>query len=194
MTAQRAKIEAEERRKSEEDMRAAKERYETEQRRLQAERERLEKEKREAATQQAKAEEEARKKQAAQEEEQRKKDQLVAKLTPGGQISGGASQRQLESLLKEFMRAYEDEDFPTLKRLCDMSADRLTYLDTMFNKYRSMKVKLGTITVKDQEAEAKIIHEFMIDNNGDNVVPSPLHRTFKVTIRKSGDQWAKIEW
>lgn len=194
MAAQRAKIEAEERRKSEEETRVARERYEAEQRRLQTERERMEKEKREVAAQQAKTEEEAQKKQAAQEDEQRKKDQLVAKLTPGGQMSATASQRQLEGILKEFMRAYEDQDFAALKRLSDMDSDRLMYLDTMFHKYRSMKVKLGTLTVKDQEASATITHEILIDNNGDTVVPSPIHKAFRIKIRKTGDQWTKIVW
>jgi len=194
MTAQRAKIESEERRKSEEETRVARERHEAEQRRLQAERERLEKEKREAAAQQAKVEEEARKKQAAQEEEQRKKDQLVAKLTPGGQMSTTASQRQLRDLLEEFKRAYEGQDFESLERLSEMGNDRLSFLHTMFSNYRTIKISIQNLAVKDQEASAIIIHDVLVNKNGDMVMPSPILRSARIKIRKSGDQWTKVVW
>jgi serine/threonine-protein kinase len=193
MAAQRAKIEAEERRKSEEETRMSRERYETEQRRLQAERERMEKDKREAAIQQANAEEEARKKQAAQEEEQRKKD-LVAKLTPGGQMSALASQRQLRELLEEFKRAYEGQDFKSLERLSEMGNDRLSFLHTMFSNYRTIKISIQNLTVKDQEASATIIHDVLVNKNGDMVVPSPILRSARIKIRKAGDQWTKVVW
>lgn len=194
MTAQRAKIESEERRKSEEETRVARERHEAEQRRLQAERERLEKEKREAAAQQAKVEEEARKKQAAQEEEQRKKDQLVAKLTPGGQMSTTASQRQLRDLLEEFKRAYEGQDFESLERLSEMGNDRLSFLHTMFSNYRTIKISIQNLAVKDQEASAIIIHDVLVNKNGDMVMPSPILRSARIKIRKNGDQWTKVVW
>jgi hypothetical protein len=111
-------------------------------------------------------------------------------------MSPGTSQRQLDSLVREFMRAYEDHDFMALKRMSHMDSDRLTYLDTVFGKYRSIKVRLGTLTVKEkeQEASATIIHDILIDNNGDTVVPSPIHKSFRIKILKAGDQWTKIEW
>jgi serine/threonine-protein kinase len=196
IAAQRARAEAEARRKAEEEVRVARERYETEQKHLLAERERIEKEKHEAAARQAKQQEEARTKQALGEEEQRNREKLIAKLTPGVQMSPGTSQRQLDSLVREFMRAYEDHDFMALKRMSHMDSDRLTYLDTVFGKYRSIKVRLGTLTVKEkeQEASATIIHDILIDNNGDTVVPSPIHKSFRIKILKAGDQWTKIEW
>jgi len=194
MTAQRAKIEAEERWKAQEEARAARERYDVEQKQLQAERERLEKEKRETAAQQAKSEEEARKKQAAQEEEQQKKDQLVAKLTPGGQMSATASQRQLRDLLEEFKRAYEGQDFESLERLSEMGNDRLSFLHTMFSNYRTIKISIQNLAVKDQEASAIIIHDVLVNKNGDMVMPSPILRSARIKIRKNGDQWTKVVW
>lgn len=194
MTAQRAKIEAEERRKAQEEARAARERYDAEQKQLQSERERLEKEKREAAAQQAKSEEEARKKQAAQEEEQQKKDQLVAKLTPGGQMSTIASQRQLRDLLEEFKRAYEGQDFESLERLSEMGNDRLSFLHTMFSNYRTIKISIQNLAVKDHEASAIIIHDVLVNKNGDMVMPSPILRSARIKIRKNGDQWTKVVW
>ncbi|CBK41745.1 putative Serine/threonine protein kinase (modular protein) [Nitrospira defluvii] len=194
LAAQKARAETEERRKAQEEARAARERYDAEQKQLQAERERLEKEKRAVAAQQAKSEEEARKKQAAQEEEQQKKDQLVAKLTPGGQINTTASQRQLRDLLEEFKRAYEGQDFESLERLSEMGNDRLSFLHTMFSNYRTIKISIQNLTVKDQEASAIIIHDVLINKNGDMVMPSPILRSARIKIRKNGDQWTKVVW
>ena len=194
LAAQKARAETEERRRAQEEARATRERYDAEQKQLQAERERLEKEKRAVAAQQAKSEEEARKKQAAQEEEQQKKDQLVAKLTPGGQISTTASQRQLRDLLEEFKQAYEGQDFESLERLSEMGNDRLSFLHTMFSNYRTIKISIQNLTVKDQEASAIIIHDVLINKNGDMVMPSPILRSARIKIRKNGDQWTKVVW
>jgi serine/threonine protein kinase/formylglycine-generating enzyme required for sulfatase activity len=77
MAAQRTRVEAEQRRKGEEEARAMKERHEAEQRRAQAEKERLEQEQRDAAALRTKAEEEARQK-AVQETRRTTADSIVA--------------------------------------------------------------------------------------------------------------------
>jgi len=206
LAAQRARAEAEERRKAEEDARLTRERQEAEQRRLQAERERAEKEK-ELAAQRAREEAEeregiekakrdaaAQRAKAEEEERRRKKEELVAKLTPGGQMSATASRRQLDNLLDQFKRAYEGQDFAALERLSEMSNDRLKFLDTMFSNYRTIKVSIQNLNVKDHEASATIIHDVLVNKNGDMVMPSPILRAVRIKIHKSGEQWSKIEW
>ncbi len=194
LAVQKARAETEERRKAQEVARAARERYEAEQKQLQTERERLDKEKREAASLQAKTEEEERKKRAAQEEERRKKEELNAKLTPDGTMNITASRRQLRDLLDEFERAYEGQDFEALERLSEMGSDRVSFIRTMFNNYRTIQVSIQHLSVIDDEASATIIHDLLINNNGDTVKPSPILKSTRIKIRKTGDRWAKIEW
>lgn len=194
LAVQKARAETEERRKAQEVARAARERYEAEQKQLQTERERLEKEKREAASLQAKTEEEERKRRAAQEEERRKKEELSARLTPDGLLGATASRRQLRDLLDEFKRAYEGQDLEALERLSEMGNDRVSFVRTMFNNYRTIQVSIQSLTVIDDEASATIIHEVLINNNGETVKPSPILRSARIKIRKTGDRWAKIEW
>jgi hypothetical protein len=185
----------EERRKAqEEESRVARERYEAEQTQLRADRERLDKERREAAAQQAKRDEEERKRRVAQEEDRRKKEELIAKLPSDGQSGASASRRQLRELLDEFKRAYEGEDLETLERLSEMGSDRLGFVRTMFSNYRTIQVSIQSLAVIDDEASATIIHEVLINNNGEAVKPSPILRSARIKIRKTGDRWAKIEW
>ena len=195
LTAQKARAEMEERRKAqEEESRVARERYEAEQTQLRADRERLDKERREAAAQQAKRDEEERKRRVAQEEDRRKKEELIAKLPSDGQSGASASRRQLRELLDEFKRAYEGEDLETLERLSEMGSDRLGFVRTMFSNYRTIQVSIQSLAVIDDEASATIIHEVLINNNGEAVKPSPILRSARIKIRKTGDRWAKIEW
>lgn len=194
LAAQKARVEAEERRKAQEEARIARERYDADQKQLQAERERLDRDKRESASQLAINEEKARKKVAAQEEEQQKKEDSVAKLTPGGQISPTASQRQIRDLLEEFKRAYEGQDFESLARLSEMGTDRLSFLHTMFSNYQTIKISIQNLTVKEEEASATIIHDVLINKNGDLVMPSPILRSARIKIRRIGGQWTKVVW
>jgi len=194
LAAQKIRAETEERRKAQEEARVARERDEAEQKQLQADRERLDKERREAASLQAKTEEEERKKRAAQEEERRKKEELSAKLPPDGLLGATASRRQLRDLLDEFKRAYEGQDLEALERLSEMGNDRLGFVRTMFKNYRTIQVSIQSLTVIDDEAAATIIHEVLINNNGETVKPSPILRSARIKIRKTGDRWAKIEW
>lgn len=194
LAAQKARVEAEERRKAQEEARIARERYDADQKQLQAERERLDRDKRESASQLAINEEKARKKVAAQEEEQQKKEDSVAKLTPGAQTSPTASQRQIRDLLEEFKRAYEGQDFESLARLSEMGTDRLSFLHTMFSNYQTIKISIQNLTVKEEEASATIIHDVLINKNGDLVMPSPILRSARIKIRRIGGQWTKVVW
>jgi serine/threonine protein kinase len=194
LAAQKARAEAEERRQSQEEARVDRERYEAEQKQLQADRERVDKERREVAAQQAKRDEEERRRRAAQEEERRKKEELSAKLAPDGLMGATASRRQLRDLLDQFKQAYEGQDLETLERLSEMGTDRLGFVRMMFSNYRTIQVSIQSLTVIDDEASATIIHEVLINNNGETIKPSPILRSARIKIRKTGDRWAKIEW
>jgi hypothetical protein len=194
LAAQKARAEMEERRKVQEEARVARERYEAEQAQLQADRERLDKERRETAAQQAKKEEEERKRRAAQEEDRRKKEELSAKLPPDGLMGATASRRQLRDLLNEFKRAYEGQDLKGLERLSEMSSDRLMFVHTMFDNYRTIQVSIQSLSVIDDEASATLRHDRLINSEGGDVTPSPILKSMSIKIHKNGDQWGKIEW
>lgn len=194
LAAKKARAETEERRRAQEEARAARERYDGEQTQLQAERERLEKEQRETAAQQAKREEEERKRRVAQEEERRKKEEPSAKLPPDGLMGATASRRQLRDLLDEFKRAYEGQDLETLERLSEMSSDRLMFVHTMFDNYRTIQVSIQSLSVIDDEASATLRHDRLISNQGGDVTPSPILKSMSIKIHRKGDQWGKIEW
>jgi serine/threonine protein kinase len=195
LAAQKAKLEAQERRKTEEESRAAKERLEAEQKRAQAAREQAQKDKGEAAAQQARADEERKKEQAEQQaSEQRDKEQLIAGLPSGSQMSLTGSRQQLRSLLEQFRRAYENQDLNALERLSEMSSDRLVFVRTMFDNYRTLQISIRSVSVIDDEASAVLSHDRLIDNRGGDVPPNPLLKSMPIKIIKSGDQWAKIIW
>ena len=88
----------------------------------------------------------------------------------------------------------EAQQSATLERLSEMGNDRLSFLHTMFSNYRTIKVSIQNLSVKDQEASATIIHDILVNKNGDMVMPSPILRAARIKIRKSGDQWTKIVW
>jgi serine/threonine-protein kinase len=195
LATQRAKLEAQEKRKAEEEARAARERLEAEHRRAQAAREQAEKDRREAAAQQARVEEERRKKQTEQQAaEQRDKEQLIAGLPSSGQMNLTGSRQQLRSLLDEFKRAYEGQDLKELERLSEMSSDRLMFVHTMFDNYRTIQVSIQSVSVIDDEASATLRHDRLINNQGGDVTPSPILKSMSIKIRRQGDQWGKIEW
>jgi serine/threonine protein kinase len=195
LAAQKARLEAQEKRKAEEEARATKERREAEQRKAQAAQEQAERDRREAAAQQARADEERRKKQADQQaSEQRDKEQLIAGLPSGSQMSLTGSRQQLRSLLEQFRRAYESQDLNALERLSEMSSDRLVFVRTMFDNYRTIQISIRSVSVIDDEASAVLSHDRLVDNRGGDVSPSPLLKSMPIKIMKTGDQWAKIIW
>jgi serine/threonine protein kinase len=195
LAAQKAKLEAQEKRKAEEEARAARERLEGEHKRAQVAREQAEKDRREAAAQQARAEEERRKQQAEQQAaEQRDKEQLIAGLPSSGQMNLAGSRQQLRSLLDEFKRAYEGQDLKELERLSEMSSDRLMFVHTMFDNYRTIQVSIQSVSVIDDEASATLRHDRLINNHGGEEAPSPILKSTRIKIRKSGNQWTKVIW
>jgi serine/threonine-protein kinase len=187
---QRARAEEEQRRKAEADARLEREQQEAEQKRLNAAREAAEKEK-QAVAQRARAEEEKR--QVEEEAARRQKEQQVASL-PSGSQGAAATTRELREVLEQFKRAYEQEDMATLQKLTEMGSERARNLRVLFENYRTIKVSIVNVSVTDKGATALVIHDVLIDKNGDMVMPSPMLRSTRIQVRKEGGQWTKIVW
>jgi hypothetical protein len=104
------------------------------------------------------------------------------------------SRQQLRSLLDEFKRAYEGQDLKELERLSEMSSDRLMFVHTMFDNYRTIQVSIQSVSVIDDEASATLRHDRLINNHGGEEAPSPILKSTRIKIRKSGNQWTKVIW
>lgn len=104
------------------------------------------------------------------------------------------SRQQLDKLLKDFQTAYEAQDFESLQRLSEIGTDRQMFLDMMSNNYSGIKVSIQNVSVKQDQATATLIHEELIDKNGERVDPDKILRTVRITVRKEGDQWSKVLW
>ncbi|MBI4002875.1 MAG: protein kinase [Nitrospira defluvii] len=104
------------------------------------------------------------------------------------------SRQQLDRLLEDFQAAYEAQDLSALQRLSEISADRQMFLDIMINNYSIIKVSIQNISIKNDQATATLIHEELVDKNGEPVAPDKILRTVRLTVRKDGDRWSKVFW
>ena len=104
------------------------------------------------------------------------------------------SRQQLDRLLSEFQTAYERQDLSALQRLSEIGTDRQMFLDMMSNNYSGIKVSIQNVSVKQDQATATLIHEELIDKNGERVDPDKILRTVRITVRKEGDRWSKVLW
>jgi serine/threonine protein kinase len=113
---------------------------------------------------------------------------------PSGKKTITASQKQLNKLLKDFQAAYEAQDLSSLQHLSEIGPDRQMFLDMMANNYSVIKVSIQNVSVKNDQATATLIHEKLVDKNGKRVDPTPILRTVRLTIRREGDHWSKVQW
>lgn len=104
------------------------------------------------------------------------------------------SRLQLEELLSDFQTAYERQDLSSLQRLSDISPDRQMFLDMMSNNYSVIKTSIQGVNVKNDQATATLIHEQLIDKNGEQVAPDQILRSIRIRVRKDGDHWSKVLW
>jgi hypothetical protein len=104
------------------------------------------------------------------------------------------SRQRLDQLLKDFQTAYEAQDFESLHRLSDIGTDRQTFLEMMANNYSRISVSIQNLSVKEDQATATLIHEELIDKNGEQVDPNPILRKIRIAVRKEGDHWSKVMW
>ena len=105
-----------------------------------------------------------------------------------------ASRHQLDRLIEEFQATYEAQDWSSLERLAEISADRRLFLDMMSNNYSVIKVSIQNLSVTHDQATASLIHEELVNKNGDRVAPGKLLRSVRITIRNEGGHWSKVLW
>ncbi len=104
------------------------------------------------------------------------------------------SRQQLDRLLSEFQTAYEKQDVSSLYRLSDISPDRQTFLDIMAHNYSIIRTSIQDVEIKNDRATATLIHEELVDNDGELVAPDQIMRSVRITVRKEGDRWGKVHW
>lgn len=104
------------------------------------------------------------------------------------------SRQQLDRLLSEFQTAYERQDLSSLHRLSDISHDRQMFLDIMANNYSAIRTSIQDVEIKNDRATATLIHEELVDKNGELVAPDQIMRSIRITVRKEGDRWSKVLW
>lgn len=81
-----------------------------------------------------------------------------------------------------------------MQRLSDISPDRQMFLDMMSNNYSVIKTSIQGVNVKNDQATATLIHEQLIDKNGEQVAPDQILRSIRIRVRKDGDHWSKVLW
>ena len=104
------------------------------------------------------------------------------------------SRQQLDRLLSEFQTAYERQDLSSLHRLSDISPDRQMFLDMMINNYSAIRTSIQDVEIKHDRATATLIHEELVNNNGEPVAPDQIMRSIRITVRKEGDRWSRVLW
>lgn len=118
----------------------------------------------------------------------------VISQPPTGKKTFAPSRQQLDQLLSDFQAAYERQDSSSLEHLSDISPDRQMFLDMMSNNYSLIKTSIQDVKVKKDQATATLIHEQLIDKNGEQVAPDQILRSIRITVRKEGDHWSKVLW
>jgi serine/threonine-protein kinase len=118
----------------------------------------------------------------------------VISRPPTGKKPFAPSRQQLDQLLSEFQTSYERQDLSSLHRLSDISEDRQMFLNMMANNYSAIRTSIQDVEVKNDQATATLIHEELIDKNGERADPDKILRTIHITVRKDGDRWSKVLW
>jgi len=100
----------------------------------------------------------------------------------------------LNTLLENFIQAYENRDLLRLKLTTNMSESRVRNLDIMFNKYPLIKAHTKIISTSAPEAFVKLFIDQLVDKEGKTITPNFIIRETSLTIPKNKDSWGKIQW
>jgi serine/threonine-protein kinase len=111
-----------------------------------------------------------------------------------GTTSITSSQQELETLLHDFRTAYEKQDLATLEQLSYITQDRQTFLNMMAGNYSFIRASIQDVSITTDEATATLIHEELVDKDGQHIAPNKMLRKIRITIRKDGDRWSKVVW
>ena len=94
----------------------------------------------------------------------------------------------------QLQQAIIEKNWDALERISSMSEARRSWLETLYKKYRSVKIDIAHIETKAREGRAIIHFSKGIRSNGEIVIPNKIGRTIKLTIPKNGNEWGRIIW
>ena len=126
------------------------------------------------------AEEEKARQNARQREQER-----LAKAFPDAQLT---------SLLNKFQRAYERCDMDTLQSISQMSERRKDNVEFMFSNYTGFTATLKDVTQTQEGATATLILHTGTRVSGETIPIRPISGTYKLEVRRRGNEWDKIVW
>ncbi len=155
-----------------------------------------------AADQRAEAE---RRRLAAEEQRRRaeeaaaRRDQAVARQEPPPQVarataSGRPDIEVVGEMLAVFKSAYEHRDIETLAEVSRISNERRKFLKDIFGAYKTIEVSVSGFNLVQDEASAVVTVTRLVGNDGNAVIPSAAWRSAKLSMKKRGGEWQRIEW
>jgi len=166
--------------------RLADQRAEADRRRLAAEAERRRAE--EAA---ARRDEAAARGEAPREQTPREQGATIARSTTS---AGRADIEVVGEMLAVFKSAYEHRDLPTMAEVSRITDDKQRFLKEIFSAYASIEVSVSGFNLVQDRATAVVTIERLVGTDGNTVIPSAAWRSAKLSMRKRGGEWQRIEW
>lgn len=101
---------------------------------------------------------------------------------------------QLDKLLGEFVGAYQARDRARLVAIAQLSPQRQSFIDQLFENYRDINLQLISLDVNDNEAKVTFKIDRLLRSNGDEVIPSPSWDSARILIGRVDNRWATIVW
>ena len=97
-------------------------------------------------------------------------------------------------MLAVFKSAYEHRDMETLAEVSRISNERRKFLKDIFGAYQTIEVSVSGFNLVQDEASAVVTVTRLVGNDGNAVIPSAAWRTAKLSMKKRGGEWQRIEW
>jgi len=116
----------------------------------------------------------------------------------GGRIDDGRvvqwPDKQLQSLLEKFKKAYEARNLEALRTLSLMSESRVTNVKVMFGNYTAFKASIQNIVPTKDGATAVLVLDTATGIDGKVTPIDDISREYKLQISRKGESWGKIVW
>ena len=101
---------------------------------------------------------------------------------------------RIESLLDEFVLAYNARDIKKIYEIAELSENRKKFLEQIFNTYPSINVRVIKHMISKNEASAIVQVDKLNLSNGDTVYPAKSWQQSQILIKKEQGRWGKIIW
>jgi len=115
---------------------------------------------------------------------------VVARST----TSGRPDIEVVGEMLAIFKTAYEHRDLTTLAEVSHISGDRQKFLKEIFGAYATIQVSVSGFNLVQDQASAVVTIDRLVGTDGNTVIPSAAWRTAKLSMKKRGGEWQRIEW